>query len=75
MATYSETILNRPIGELKFTTQFKTVTKTNGLETLSDVLQFRTVELEELPDFNILLLHEYVHFMEENGLGHYIDPV
>jgi hypothetical protein len=75
MGNYKEPILNRPILELELTSTFKTVTETLGFQTLSDLLQHHTSQLEDLPDFTILLIHEYITFIEKQGLGHYIDPV
>lgn len=75
MATFKETILNQPIEQLEFSKAFKATTEMLGFHTLSDILQHHTRELEDLPGFGILLIHEYVSFMEQKGLGHYIDPV
>jgi len=75
MTTNNEAILNQPIQQLNFSKEFKSITEIIGFNTLSDLLQHSTTELEGLPDFTILLIHEYVSFMEEQGLGQYIDPV
>jgi hypothetical protein len=75
MVTFQEVILNQSIAQLDFSNEFKITAETLGFYALSDLLQYRTHELEGLPGFTILLIHEYVSFVEQQGLGCYIDPV
>lgn len=75
MVKFKETILNQPIEQLDFSKAFKTAMETLAFHTVSDLLQNPTKDLEDLPGFSILFMHEYVSFMEQQGLGHYIDPV
>lgn len=67
-------ILKRPIEELAMSLEFKKAAAEMGYKILNDVINIRTAELERKPGFNILLVHEYVNFMESAGLGALIDP-
>lgn len=54
--------------------EFKEASRLSGYKTLRDLAAIRTADLEKKPGFNILLVHEYVSFMESAGLGALIDP-
>lgn len=70
---YSEAVLNRPIRELDFSAEFKWVTKEWGLETLAEMLDHKPRNLTKLPGFNVRILHEFVAFLEQKGLGNYLN--
>lgn len=67
-------ILDQPIAQSPLSTEFKTVTETLGIHTVSDLLQHRTANLLNLPGFSQHLIYEYVEFLEKNQMGHLIDP-
>ncbi|WP_029279475.1 hypothetical protein [Pedobacter borealis] len=67
-------ILNLPIAKSPLSTEFKTVTETLGFHTFSELLQHRTIKLQILPGFDQQLIYEYVDFLENNQMGHLIDP-
>ena len=67
-------ILKLPIANSPLSTQFKTVTEVLGFHNFSDLLQHRTVQLQNLPGFDQHLIYEYVEFLEKNQIGHLIDP-
>lgn len=75
MKTYTESILNQPIDSLALSEEFKGIAEINGMYTLAEVLQRHTRKLQTLPGFTIILIHEYVSYLEKQGLGHYIDPI
>lgn len=75
MKTYPELILNQPIESLALSQEFKGIAEINGMHTLAEVLKLYTRDLQRLPGFTIPLIHEYVSFIEKQGLGHYIDPI
>jgi hypothetical protein len=59
---------------LSLSSEFKQAARLQGYQSLNDLLKIRTADLEKKPGFNILLIHEYVNFMESKGLGSLIDP-
>ena len=67
-------ILSEKIEDLTMSLDFKKAAKVQGYQCLNDLIHIRTADLEKKPGFNILLIHEYVNFMEEAGLGGLIDP-
>ena len=75
MKKHYEPILNQPIQNLGMSEEFCGVTEILGLYTLGDVANRHTRDLAKLPGFSIQLIHEYVSFLEERGLGHYVDPI
>lgn len=75
MGTYQEPILNQPIRTLGLSEEFCGVSEILGFDTLGDMVKRHTRDLEGLPGFTVHLIHEYVTFLEEKGLGHYVDPV
>jgi len=75
MKKHHEPILNQPIATLGMSEEFSGVTEILGLYTLGDVVSRHTSDLAKLPGFSVHLIHEYVSFLEERGLGHYVDPL
>lgn len=75
MRGYKEPILNQPIAELELSEEFKGITEILGFYTLGDVAKWHTRDLNVLPGFSVQLIHEYVTFLEERGLGTYVDPI
>jgi len=67
-------VLTEKIANLSLSLEFKQAAKMQGYESLNDLVDIRTADLEKKPGFNILLIHEYVNFMESAGLGRLIDP-
>jgi len=63
-----------PIANSPLSTEFKTVTEVLGFHDFSDLLQHRTVKLQNLPGFVQHLIYEYVEFLEKNQMGYLIDP-
>lgn len=62
------------IDDLDMSSEFKQAAAKSGYTALQDMVNIRTADLEKKPGFNILLVHEYVSFMESVGLGALIDP-
>lgn len=75
MKKYQEPTLNQPIATLGMSEEFCGVTEILGFYTLGDVTNRHTRDLAKLPGFSVHLIHEYVSFLEERGLGHYVDPI
>jgi hypothetical protein len=67
-------ILKLPIATSPLSTEFKMVTEVLGFHTFSDLLQYRTVKLLNLPGFTQNLIYEYVTFLETKKMGYLIDP-
>jgi len=67
-------ILNLAIANSPLSTEFKNVTEILGFHNFSDLLQHRTVKLQNLPGFDQHLIYEYVEFMETKQMGNLIDP-
>jgi DNA-directed RNA polymerase alpha subunit len=67
-------LLTENISHLNLSVEFKQAAAAQGYSSLNDLVKIRTAELEKQPGFNILLIHEYVNFMERAGLGELIDP-
>ncbi|WP_316786569.1 hypothetical protein [Pedobacter frigiditerrae] len=67
-------ILDLPIAQSPLSNEFKAVTEMLGFHNFSDLQQHRTVQLQNLPDFDQHLIYEYVEFMETNQMGHLVDP-
>ena len=70
---FEHPVLCQSIWTLPLSESFKFVMALQGFETLSDVLKNTTWQNERLPGFNIQLVHEYVCFLESNGLGPMVD--
>ena len=68
------TLLTEKIEDLSLSLEFIQAAKMQGYQCLNDLIHIRTADLEKKPGFNILLIHEYVNFMEGAGLGGLIDP-
>ncbi|MES2650531.1 MAG: hypothetical protein V4663_02270 [Bacteroidota bacterium] len=75
MIKHLEATLNQQIATLGMSEEFCGVTEILGFHTLGDVTKHHTRELAKLPGFSVHLIHEYVSFLEERGLGHYVDPI
>lgn len=75
MNKFNEPILNQPIASLGLSEEFCGVMEILGFYTLGDVAKHHTRELAKMPGFSVHLIHEYVSFLEERGLGHYVDPI
>jgi hypothetical protein len=75
MKQHQEPILNQPIQALGMSEEFCGVMEILGFYTLGDIAKRHTRELAKLPGFSVQLIHEYVSFLEDKGLGHYVDPV
>lgn len=73
MSTDQNNLLHVPIEQLELSNELKTLTETLGFHTLNDLLGHHTRELMILPGFKVGLLHEYVTYLEEKGLGHLVD--
>lgn len=67
-------LLSQPIAELPMSAEFIDAMAQLGFENLDELSKRRTIELGKLKGFNVLLIHEYVNFMEKKGLGELIDP-
>jgi hypothetical protein len=74
MRESKKSVLNEMITNLDMSLEFKRAAADLGYSTLQDIVNIRTVDLEKKPGFDILLVHEYVSFMESAGLGALIDP-
>ncbi|ATP56255.1 hypothetical protein CPT03_07115 [Pedobacter ginsengisoli] len=74
MRDYNTVILEEAIADLDLSLEFKDAAEKLGYKKLKDIVSIRTAALEKKPGFNILLVHEYVSFMESAGLGALIDP-
>lgn len=68
------TVLTEKIENLSLSLEFKQAAKMQGYKSLNDLVHIRTADLEKKPGFNILLIHEYVNYMESAGFGSLIDP-
>jgi hypothetical protein len=75
MATYTEPILNQPIETLGLSQDFIALTEMLGFYTLSDLLQHHTRDLLKLPGFTPHMIYEYIGFLDDHHLAHYVDPV
>lgn len=67
-------ILDQLITDLEMSREFKNATEILGFYKLKDLINIKTFEMEQLTGFNILLVHEYVSFLESHRLGELIDP-
>lgn len=67
-------MLNQMIADLDMSLEFKQAARKAGYQILRDMVNIRTADLKKKPGFDILLVHEYVSFMESKGLGALIDP-
>lgn len=74
MREETEQRLSKQIAKLEFSKAFQAAAQLNGLSILKDLAESRTKDLEQMPGFNIQLVHEYVNYMEENGMGRLVDP-
>lgn len=71
---FPEAVLNRPISSLEVSQEFKEITHQYGYETLADILSLPTpYKLLEHPGFGYRMLMQYVSFLEEQGLGSYLN--
>ncbi|NRF37576.1 DNA-directed RNA polymerase subunit alpha C-terminal domain-containing protein [Pedobacter foliorum] len=66
-------VLNCHIQQLKLSTELKRAANGAGIKTMQQLLKYSTAEVERWPGFNIQLVHEYVNFLEGNGMGSLID--
>ena len=73
MRDYQAIELSRKIEDLEMSKELKDAATALGFFELKDLVKIRTRELEAKPGFNILLVHEYVQFMEAEGLGELVD--
>ncbi|HMI04883.1 MAG TPA: hypothetical protein VK541_20510 [Pedobacter sp.] len=67
-------VLQRPIAEIGMSKEFETATETLRIRTLSQLATKPISEVEALPGFNLLLIHEYISFLESQCLGELIKP-
>ncbi|SEN00951.1 hypothetical protein SAMN05216436_11093 [bacterium A37T11] len=70
---YKEPFLHQPFHELGFSREFCVVNEQLGFFTLNDLLQHTPEYLRNLPAFSRDMLLEYVNFMENKGVGDYLD--
>lgn len=70
---FPEPLLNEPVETLGLSAEFCGVMEIFGFHTLADLLDHHTSDLLKLPGFNHHLLYEYIGFLEERRMGHYID--
>lgn len=71
--TFQESILNELISGLPFSPEFQQAAKLNHYQKLADLLKLEYAQdLLQKPGFDHRLLHEYVSFLKEQGLGFYL---
>lgn len=70
---FLEPILNEPIPKLGLSAEFCLVAEVFGFNTLADLLERHMNDLLALPGFNHRLWNEYVAFLEERRMGHYLN--
>ena len=70
---FAEPALKEPIASLGLSPEFCLITELFGFNTLSDLLERHMDDLLALPGFNHRLWNEYVAFLEENHIGHYLN--
>ncbi|MEJ2880414.1 hypothetical protein [Pedobacter sp. GR22-6] len=66
-------ILDFPMQQLKLSGELKRAANAAGIKTLRQLCQHRTDQVQSWPGFNIQLVHEYVNYLEQNGLGNHVD--
>ena len=71
-AEKNDNILNKPIADLPFTDDFKSVAQKLDFKTIGDMAAVHVANLLELDGFTYHMLQEFVQFMQENNLSHLI---
>lgn len=72
---FPEQLMHHPLEALKLSPKLKAVAEMHGFFSLADIASLDTQQLEKRVGFSLHLIYEYVNFMEENGLGKYVDPI
>ena len=66
-------ILNQPIEDLNFSSEFIAFAKQNELNTLSEFIMLGTSKLDQTEGFSKRMLLEYISFLEKHDLDRFID--
>ncbi|SEM53888.1 hypothetical protein SAMN05216436_105121 [bacterium A37T11] len=70
---YTEDFLHQPFKELGFSKEFCAVTEHLGYFTLADLLKQTPEYLSTLPGFDRRLKLEYISYLQQKGVSHYLD--
>jgi len=73
MKNTSFNIMNHPISELNFSSEFKRFAQLQGLHTISDFVLLGTKKLDHTEGFTKRMLLEYLNFLEDHGLERFMD--
>lgn len=66
-------ILDCPLQQLELSNELKRAMNSNQIKTMREILHYTTQEVEHWPGFHIQLVHEYINYLEQAGLGEWID--
>ena len=69
----TEPLLNEAIEKLELSEEFRLTAEMLGFHRLADLLTHCMAELLALPGFDYRLWNEYVAFLEQHHLGHYLN--
>ena len=70
---FFEPLLVEPIKNLELSRELLHACELNGFHTLADLLELHMTELLPLPGFDHRVWNEYVAYLEERYLGHYLN--